>query len=94
MGDKELANAVIIRAIRDLEESKCKDEYALLFLLGHTPLSKFWFAIAGLKFMNPKEVGKSIRIWREHEILDRRKKGIRRCEDFYCGIDFEGYGES
>ncbi len=80
---KELAAAVIMRALRYLSESGCKDVEALEFLLGHTEISQFWFKAAGIDHLSPKEIGTKIRQWRESEIRNRRRKGNSRYKDIF-----------
>lgn len=53
--ERELARAVIIRAIRDLVEERDQTEECIAFLLGQTEASRFWFEVAELKALRPKD---------------------------------------
>ena len=58
MEEKELAINVITRAIKDLIEDRDNTEECLLFLLGQTDISKFWFMVAGVDHLKPKDFDK------------------------------------
>ena len=53
--ERELAIGVILRAIRDLVEERDQAEECIAFLLGQTETSKFWFEVAGINALRPKD---------------------------------------
>ena len=53
--ERDLAIAVILRTIRDLVEDRDCAEECITFLLGQTETSRFWFEVAGINALRPKD---------------------------------------